>query len=79
MGDIFSLAQGKIMEQLGKSGGNSNLWQLCATLRPVLVGCILLIYNHLLGLSSRGCAPVPSRVGTQTAVKCLSFLNGESW
>jgi hypothetical protein len=66
------------MEQLGKSGGNSNLWQLCAALRLAFIGCILLIYNYLLEISSRGCATVPSKVGTQTAVKRLSFSDGES-
>jgi hypothetical protein len=78
MDNILSLYQGKFVEQLGKSSGNSNLWQLCAALRLALIGCILLIYNHLLEISSRGCATVPNRVGSQTAVKRLSSRYGES-
>jgi hypothetical protein len=78
MGNILSLAQGKFMEQLGNSGGNSNLRQLCMARRFAFVVCILLTYKCLSSLSSVGCAAVPIWLGTQSAVRCLSLSDGES-
>jgi hypothetical protein len=78
MGNIFSLARGKFMEQLGNSCGDIKSWQPCAARRLALIVCMLLIYKYLPRLRSKDCAAAPSWLGTQSAVSCLSFSSGES-